>query len=307
MRYLCLLVMLLGLGACSIEDQLECSDELNVISMESDLLPVSIIGDKATFKVMASSNSGLRKMEITAKSEKLELLKNEVAFSMIGEEKLALDGQGNFNRPVSTVCIAYPVLLPDELAGETVFVEFTFTAADGARKSVRIYRQVTNFRPNYMETLLYDMFPQSGGNMFYSSTSHISYTYQQCKANKAEIDVYEYYDSRAGKHYLISPASSRAKAIIDAVDKIQEVLGGQYDPAEMNKTLFVKLAEKDLKKIGDKELAAIDFSLATEEITFVQGDCIGFLTQEGKKGVLNISSINASHYPKVKSIVQAKI
>ncbi|MFR3329607.1 MAG: hypothetical protein ACLTSL_05540 [Odoribacter splanchnicus] len=308
MRKIYVIIFLLwGITSCSIDEKLEYSSELKVISMESEIIPTCVIGEEVYFKVMASSNDGLQKLEISAATPGLKVEAEKLQFVMVGDEPLLLDEEGRFSRSVSSVGVHYPLVVSPEFLGDTIYIEFAFTANGGARKTVRVSYSVTNIKLNKQETLFYNLFPQVDGNMFYSSVKHMAYSYQQYKSNIQDIDMFVYYDSNIHKHYLMSPNYARVKNLVDAVPNIETILVTPYSLEEMNQTLFVKLASKDLEEYDSQDLDSLEFTKATNEVEFVQGDFIAFLTQDGRKGVLNISTINAYNVSKVKSVVQVKM
>ena len=82
-----------------------------------------------------------------------------------------------------------------------------------------------------------------------------------------------------------------------------------YVPSEMRKTLLTKLDGMDFKNAKDKEILSIDFSNACGKVQVKKGDNIGFMLQDGRKGIMNIIGTAGKYLDfkcKVQTIAQWK-
>ena len=100
--------------ACSLDDVLKTSDKVNVEIMESTDTVRPLPGDTISFKFLLSTNGGtLKRLEITDKTFDFDVVPENIRFAMVDTSlKLSLDANGYFSRPVSTVLVMYPMVVP---------------------------------------------------------------------------------------------------------------------------------------------------------------------------------------------------
>ena len=58
---------------------------------------------------------------------------------------------------------------------------------------------------------------------------------------------------------------------------------------------MVKLEDINFTKVKDKEILAIDFTNTVTKIQVKKGDNIGFITEDGRKGIMNIAGASGRY------------
>lgn len=65
--------------------------------------------------------------------------------------------------------------------------------------------------------------------------------------------------------------------------------------ADYRGTRMVKLEDINFTKVKDKEILAIDFTNTVTKIQVKKGDNIGFITEDGRKGIMNIAGASGRY------------
>lgn len=140
-------VLCLCLVACSVEKVMEQDNNLNVILLETVVLPEKHVGDTISFKVFAGTNDIIERMEITEATHDFSgmLLGNGVRYEII-EDTLYADSEGYFNRPVSSVVVNYPIIVDVTLLRQIAGLNFTFHTDRGVIASARAQVKVVNYK-----------------------------------------------------------------------------------------------------------------------------------------------------------------
>lgn len=294
------LVIMLFLAACSLDDVLEPSGGVSMALMETVDTVVALPGDTISFKFIASTNgAALSRIEIVEKSHDFNELKDSIRFGLIDETlELTVDGEGYLSRPVSTVMMIYPVIVPNEkeIVGEVLGMTFKAYNDKGKSGSIRSCFKIVNYVRNTTWLWLYKLAGKAQGSMFFDPAKFKAYSATSYVSRKDEIDVAAYTASD-GKHYFLNPASRETEALYVAD-------GMEYDATTMRSTKFVLLDDVNFDTVGDPELERLDFSKATEKVEVTTGSVVGFENQDGRRGILNVK-VSSSIYPTVQCKFQA--
>lgn len=274
--YLLIALVSSGLGSCSIDDILESEDHLNIAVTEA-VNPVKVEpGDTVVFKFVASTTKGdLSRIQITSE-DGIEPLVGKTEFAMIEKDaELSLDKDGYFSRPVSTVLVYYPLVVPADqsLRNKMPGINLTLTRDDGKSVSLVQKFSVINFVNNIAGITM------TGKNTawLYNPADDMTYGLSDYKLHRDKIDIILYVDA-GSKYYCLNPAAA-------GTEEIMRGLGYEdYDVSEMNNTKFAGNITLDFTKITEKELLSL--VLENEEDKLVMGNNItcGFKTRDGRKG-----------------------
>lgn len=101
------------------------------------------------------------------------------------------------------------------------------------------------------------------------------------KRNIPYIDFYSISDG-AREYFIYSPTDP------EVVERLKGQGITDYVLTEMRGTRMVKLEDINFTKVKDKEILAIDFTNTVTKIQVKKGDNIGFITEDGRKGIMNI-------------------
>lgn len=283
-NYIILFCLLFLTYSCSYNAKLEQSGAINVIIMETISIPTGNVGDTLSFKVFASTNDVIKRMEMTNKSHDFKAINDSIKFEMVGE--LSVDNDGYFSRDVRSLMVNYPVELTNVKVGDVLSMDFTFTTNKGAKSSVTAKMKVGNYILNDEQKPM-QAHPQSSNATqarFYSSEKHSTYGLSSAVQQKDSIDIFLVTTAMSTPYpqKFVSPGSDLARKYLDKL-----IPKPVYDQTIMRKTKFIKV-EKEWKDIGDDEIRALDFTEGLEEIDIEKNDRIGFLTADGRKGIVLI-------------------
>lgn len=283
-KYILALCLLSFTLSCSYEDRLEQSGDLNIILMETISMPSGNVGDTVSFKVLASTNDVIKRMVLSEKNLDFNILFDSIKYEMVGE--LSRDENGYFSRDVKTLMVNYPVELSNVSVGDILSMRFSFTTNKGVTSDVTARIKVGNYL-NHVEQKSIMAHPQSSNvtqTRFYSSEKHATFGLNAAVAQKDSIDVFVATLSMSSPYpqKMISPGSDKAKEYLDKL-----IPKPVYDQTIMRKTKFVKV-ETQWVDVNDDIIRALNFDNGTEEIDIAKDDRIGFLTQDGRKGVILI-------------------
>ena len=270
MKYIKLFILGLLVYSCdNISDVLEQSDDINVILLETTSLPIGNPGDTISFKVLATTNDIIKRVELTEKSHDFQPLGGKIRYEIV--DTISVDENGYFNRDVRSIVVNYPIVLTDVTIGDTLSMRFTFTTDKGVRSSVKAQAKVGNYIYNSVKMIV-------GGHP-------LTYTdeFYQSKKDSIDVAVFSFQDGPSNyKIRFMSPGSPKTQEQIDGM--INAVLL-DYDHTTMLNTKFIKV-DLPWMRIGDEEIRQLDFSNATDVIDVAPDDRIGFMTQDGRKGVI---------------------
>ncbi len=297
----CLVLIIISLMiACSLGDVLEPSDGVNMALMETVDTVVALPGDTISFKFIASTNGAtLRRIEIAEKSHDFNELKDSIRFALVDETlELTVDEEGYLSRPVSTVMLIYPVIVPKdkEIVGEVLSMTFKAYNDKGKSGSIKSSFKIVNYIRNTSWLWLYKLAGKTQGSMFFNPAKYKTYSNSNYVTHKDEIDVAAY-TAGDGKHYFLNPANEETQNLFvtDGVD---------YDASTMRTTKFILLNDVNFNLAGDSELEQMDFSKAVDKVEVTTGSVIGFENQDGRRGILNVK-ISSSIYPTIQCKFQA--
>lgn len=312
----------LFMASCSVSEVLKMNDDLNVILLETVELPVKHVGDTVRFKVFASTNNVIERMELTNATHDFSkmMLDGGIRFEIL-DDTIEVDPDGYFSRPVSSIVVNYPIIVGRELLQQLVGMDFTFHTNKGVSAGTRARLKVINYVDRTEKKDLYGfcqetkkteeekLFPDDtvkvllAGTPFYSSALHTVYaagdlTKEPEKEDDGKpqgselvdyIDVFQFIDvEKDSICHFYSPDQSE-------VQKIMERFELPYDYRQMRSTRFVNLgADYDYAAVEDPQIESLDFSSATPSVRFTYGDNIAFLTVDGRRGIINISRFDRS-------------
>lgn len=297
----CLVLIIISLMiACSLGDVLEPSDGVNMALMETVDTVVALPGDTISFKFIASTNGAtLRRIEIAEKSHDFNELKDSIRFALVDETlELTVDEEGYLSRPVSTVMLIYPVIVPNdkEIVGEVLSMTFKAYNDKGKSGSIKSSFKIVNYIRNTSWLWLYKLAGKTQGSMFFNPAKYKTYSNSNYVTHKDEIDVAAY-TAGDGKHYFLNPANEETQNLFVAD-------GMDYDASTMRTTKFILLNDVNFNLAGDSELEQMDFSKAVDKVEVTTGSVIGFENQDGRRGILNVK-ISSSIYPTIQCKFQA--
>ena len=116
-------------------------------------------------------------------------------------------------------------------------------------------------------------------------------------ANTYTSKNYAFYSSEKDALYGVNPNLAFIYSPTDP--EVVERLKGQgitdYVLTEMRRTRMVKLEDINFTKVKDKEILAIDFTNTVTKIQVKKGDNIGFITEDGRKGIMNIAGASGRY------------
>ena len=294
------LIIMSLMVACSLGDVLEPSDGVSMALMETVDTVVALPGDTISFKFIASTNgAALRRIEIVEKSHDFNELKDSIRFALVDETlELTVDEEGYLSRPVSSVMMIYPVIVPNDKAivGEVLSMTFKAYNDKGKSGSIKSSFKIVNYVRNTSWLWLYKLAGKIQGGMFFNPAKYKAYSNSSFGTHKDEIDVAAYTASD-GKHYFLNPAHKETQALYVAD-------GMNYDASTMRATKFNPLDNVNFDLVGDTELEQMDFSKAVDKIEVTTGSVIGFENQDGRRGIMNVK-ISSSIYPTLQCKFQA--
>ena len=291
MRFKYMLILLLGCCCwrCnSIDDRFEEKDNLRLIMLEAVEEPYANPKDVYVYKLMAQSTSGLERVVISNVSHELDSAPALPTIVLV--DSVTVDSNGYLSRPVKTAVIEYPIVVPP-LPGESISLDFTVTGVNGKSQTVKSSMLVANYKEskqkffaNTYKAKNYAFYTTAGDAVYGLNNKYATYY----KNHIAYIDFYSVSDG-AKEYFIYSPEDP------EVVEKlaIQEIT--DYDLSEMRNTRMVKLEGINFKKVKDKEILAIDFTGAVTKIQIKKGDNIGFITEDGRKGIMNIVKISGKY------------
>ena len=285
MRFKYILILLLGCCCwrCnSIDDRFEEKDNLRLIMLEAIEEPYANPKDIYVYKLMAQSTGGLERVVISNVSHELDSAPTLPTIVLV--DSVTVDSNGYLSRPVKTVIIEYPIIVPP-LPGESISLDFTVTAVDGKSQTITSSILVANYKES-KKGLFFANTYKAKNYAFYSSEKDAVYgvnprfaTYY--KKNISYIDFYSISDG-AKEYFIYSPTDP------EVVEKLKGQGIEDYVLTEMRGTRMVKLEDINFAKVKDKEILAIDFTNTVTKIQVKKGDNIGFITEDGRKGIMNI-------------------
>ena len=294
------LIIMSLMVACSLGDVLEPSDGVSMALMETVDTVVALPGDTISFKFIASTNgAALRRIEIVEKSHDFNELKDSIRFALVDETlELTVDEEGYLSRPVSSVMMIYPVIVPNDktIVGEVLSMAFKAYNDKGKSGSIKSSFKIVNYVRNTSWLWLYKLAGKTQGSMFFNPAKYKVYANSSFGTHKDEIDVAAYTASD-GKHYFLNPAHKETQALYVAD-------GMDYDASTMRTTKFIPLDNVNFDLVGDTELEQMDFSKAVDKVEVTTGSVIGFENQDGRRGILNVK-ISSSIYPTIQCKFQA--
>lgn len=285
------IIFLLSLWLCSCSDYekvLEQSDAINVILLETSSLPVGNPGDTVSFKVLATTNDIIKRVEITEKSHDFQPLGGKIRYEIV--DNISVDEAGYFSRDVRSIVVNYPVLLNDVSIGDTLSMKFTFTTDKGVSSSVLARVKVGNYIFHSIKLVVGGHPITATGGRFYSAVHHKPYTEDTYVPRKDSVDVIVFSDQLSANEYSIRFMSPGCQKTQEQIDGMMNAVLLNYDYTTMLKTQFIKV-ELPWLRIGDEEVRQLDFTHAMDEIDVAVGDRIGFLTQDGRKGVILVEEM----------------
>ena len=294
------LIIVSLMAACSLGEVLEPSDGVNMALMETVDTVVAIPGDTISFKFIASTNGAtLRRIEIVEKSHNFNELKDSIRFALVDETlELTVNEEGYLSRPVSTVMMIYPVIVPNDKAivGEVLSMTFKAHNDKGKSGSIKSSFKIVNYIRNTSWLWLYKLAGKIQGSMFFNPAKYKVYSNSSFGTHKDEIDVAAY-TANDGKHYFLNPADKETQTLF-VTD------GMEYDASTMRTTKFISLDHVNFDLAGDTELEQMDFSKAVNKIEVITGSVVGFENQDGRRGIMNVK-ISSSIYPTIQCKFQA--
>jgi hypothetical protein len=286
-----LLFTLLFISCQKVEDVVNADDTVNLVIMESALVPGALPGDTTSFKVLASTNDWLSKITTTNLSPQLTSLSDKVLISLV-EDTTFLDSEGNLNRPVKTILITYPVAVAKiaEIVGDTLTADFYVENKSGKSSSITARLKIINF-------IIHGAAYYAWSNNFYDADTHKSKRYSSLDTDDYQImDIYRH-DNAGGTKLFLSPDNA----------KVADDLSG-YDPTVMNNTKFIVLDDDiSFDNITDTFLENMDFTNSVDEFSVTTKNVeklFGFKTAEGKRGIFAVT-IKFGSYASVRNIIQS--
>ena len=285
MKYIKLFVLALLAYSCdNISEVLKQSDDINVILLETTTLPIGNPGDTISFKVLATTNDVIKRMELTEKSHDFQPLGGKVRFEIV--DTISIDENGYFNRDVHSIVVNYPILLNDVSIGDTLSMRLTFTTDRSVRSSVKAQAKVGNYIYNSIKMIVGGHPLTATGGRFYSASRHRPYTEDVYQTKKDSIDVVVFsFQGATASEYTIRFMSPGSQKTQEQINGMMNAVLLNYDYTTMRNTKFIKV-NLPWMGIGDEEIRQLDFSNATDVIDVDPDDRIGFMTEDGKKGVI---------------------
>ena len=283
---LLLTTIVLSFGACSIDHQLEPSDKVNVIIMESADTVRPLPGDTIQFKFLASTNVGsLERVEIIDKTFDFDVMPSDASFAMVdlSKDTLYLDENGYFSRPIKTVMVFFPFAVPKDnsMIGDVLGMTFRVTSTEGESGTVTSCFKVGNLQSRSQFTMTSGYFYGCEENRAYRS-----YDSTFIK-NEKKIDFLSYWDEEDQLYYFMSPTSEKALEFMNDTLQGKDIT---FVQDSMLSTTFIE-CPMDLAEINDNTINQLDFSQGTDVISFPSGTTnavIAYRNSAGRRCVLSL-------------------
>lgn len=275
-KYFFIALIALGLGSCSLDDVLENGDELNIAVTEA-VNPIKVEpGDTVVFKFVASTTKGeLSRVQI-ASEDGIKPLVDKTEFAMIEKDsELSLDNDGYFSRPISTVLVFYPLVIPADqsLRNKNLSINITLTRNDGTSTDL-----VQKFNViNYINNIVGITMTGKSTAWLYNPTDDITYSMTDYKSYKEKIEIVLYIDA-SSKYYCLNPAAAETEEIM------HELGYADYDASTMNDTKFMGGITLDFIKITEKELSSFVLNDGVDKLAMGNNVTCGFMLGDGRKG-----------------------
>lgn len=278
--YIWMSAALLALGSCSTDKVLDKGDGLYLTVADINPVIKAEPGDTVVFKFVASTSGGvLDKVEITS-GDGIRPLGDKTSFAFVDGE-LFLDEEGRFSRPVSSVLVLYPLVIPDnpELRGRHVSAELKVTRDDG--KSIKLTQAFEILR--YINNFQGVPIAGKGEVLLYNPTDDIVYDAENYKGHESSVDLVFYVDTASSPRYhCLNPAAPET-------EKVMRAFGyPDYDAREMNATRFMAAGTLDFAKADEEDLAALTLEEGQDWITLANNAIGKFVTSDGRKGLVKL-------------------
>jgi hypothetical protein len=269
--YILLLISLL-FTACSVDDELEMSEEINFKTLNIEVNKLGTVTDSVWCRFIVSSNYDLQKISIAEASEGIDKNIDPKAKFLINDG-ITVDSEGNISEGVKTLIVEYPFFTPLELLGSNVEVQFQFENSKGTKPYVPISYSAVSFRAN--------------GKMYIWATSPFiglnpHAIYSNAKISSTEEDINVFYQYEGGKFFLYSAKHANCINYLSA-NNLSE------NESKCVDTKFYKLpADMDYDKIDDTLWETLNFDSAVDAIEVQKNDLIA-VSSGGKLAVYKIS------------------
>ena len=274
------LVCVLSLSSCSVDNKLEPSIAPKVSVLEESPCPLVKVGDTVSFKIIASTNDKLEQVIISDKSHDFETLPEGIKLELV--DSCTIDASGFFSRPVSTVIVNYPIIVPD-LVGEEASMKFIVVGGNGLKTSVISKFLIVGFTDNSNATIVW-------ANNWYKAESHQYASSWKWKRDTTSMSMFLSKNNSTGVFTMYGPQ--------DEFLQTHPSLNG-YDPEIMGETKFIKIDESaKYESFYDSELEALDFTEYETHMDVTVGETIGFQLFNGRKGILKFTEYQYNYYPK---------
>lgn len=275
-KYYFIALIALGLASCSIDDVLEEEDKLNIAVTEA-VNPIKVEpGDTVVFKFVASTTKGeLSRIQITSE-DGIKPLVDKTEFAMIEtDSELSLNNEGYFSRPVSTVLVFFPLVIPVEqsLRNKKLSVNLALTRDDG--KTTMLVQEFSVI--NYINNIVGITMTGKNTAWLYNPTDDITYSMSEYNSYKEKIDIILYVDA-SSKYYCLNPAAAETEEIM------HELGCTDYDASLMNATKFMGNITLDFIKIAEKELSSLVLKNELDKLAMGNNTTCGFKTSDGRNG-----------------------
>lgn len=298
--YIIIAYMALLFSACSIDNVLKPANQINISLMETVDTVKAVPGANINFKFIASTNMGkIVRIEVEEKSHPFDITLDSMHFSLVDQTlELNIDTLGYLSRPVSTVMVLFPMTVPknDEYVGETLSMQFKVTDDQNNVARVRPCFRIVNIKIN--SPLWLYRAPSGNRALFYGFDANGKHqTFNNPYNQEENIDIVVATDLNK-KTFVLNPQAQSTEEFMHTLTYYT-----YYQCEPMRKTVFIKLSEGDFEKIDDIFVEKIDFSQATDQLELGAKDLFAFMTQDGKKGVIE-SDISAYGDITFKSLIQ---
>lgn len=274
--YLLMCPALFWLGSCSMDDVLDGNDDVNLSVIETNSPIKAEPGDTVLFRFVASTSKGeLSRVEISS-ADGIKPVVEQTSFAMIDENlELSMDKNGYFSRPVSTVLVMYPVVIPDDpaLRGKGLSLDLKVTRDDGKTKVLHQDFEIIRYINNRYG------FVMTGKNTacVYNPTDDVVYTMDNYKKHLSSVDVILYADGNS-KYYCLNPAAAETETIMKGLGYTD------YQASEMNTTKFIGGVTLNFALITEKELAELDVVSGVDKLEMKNNAACGYVVKDGRKG-----------------------
>ncbi len=270
------------LAACSIDEVLKPSNQINISLMETVDTVKAVPGADIQFKFIASTNFGkIIRIEVDEKSHPFEISLDSINFTLVDQSLgLSLDSSGFLSRPVSTVMVLLPMTVPleEEYVGETLSMRFKVSDDQGNTASVRPCFKIVNIKSN---DWLYLYMTYAGRASFYAFDSNGKHAkYLTFSGEEESIEIITATDADK-KTYAFNPHASATEEFMITTTSYKT-----YKSESMRNTVFMKLEACDFDRIDDTFVEQLDFSQAVDRLEINHKDVFAFKNQDGKKGII---------------------